>query len=199
MVANSAHEDRQLVEQALAGSQRACYALVERYERPVFSIILRMVRDRALAEDLAQETFVKAFRSLASYDRRRKLSSWLFTIAHNTTIDHLRRKRLATVPLEVEGDEMSPVDRAAAPAAEGPERVALRADLLRAFEAALTELRPDHAEVLVLRFQEGMAYDEIAEIMGLPLGTVKTHLHRARKALAARLQELGVYRPGDPR
>ena len=157
-----------------------------------------MVRDRALAEDLAQETFVKAFRSLGSYDRRRKLSSWLFTIAHNTTIDHLRRKRLATVPLEVEGDEISPVDRAAAPAAEGPERVALRADLLRAFEAALTELRPDYAEVLVLRFQEGMAYDEIAEVMGLPLGTVKTHLHRARKALAARLQELGVYRPGDP-
>ena len=158
-----------------------------------------MVRDRALAEDLAQETFVKAFRSLASYDRQRKLSSWLFTIAHNTTIDHLRRKRLATVPLEVEGDEVSPVDRAAAPDAESPERVALRADLLRAFEAALTELRPDHAEVLVLRFQEGMAYDEIAEVMGLPLGTVKTHLHRARKALAARLHELGVYRPEGSR
>lgn len=195
MVAKSAHDDRQLVEQALAGSQRAYYALVERYERPVFSVILRMVRDRALAEDLAQETFVKAFRSLASYDQTRKLSSWLFTIAHNAAIDHLRRKRLATVPLETEGDRAAPVDRAAAPAAEGPEREALRADLLRAFETVLAELRPDHAEALVLRFQEGLAYDEIAEIMGLPLGTVKTHLHRARKTLAARLEEIGVYRP----
>ena len=197
--AKSAQEDRRLVEEALGGSQRAFYDLVQRYERPVFSVILRMVRDRALAEDLAQETFLKAFRSLASYDRQRKLSSWLFTIAHNAAIDYLRRKRLATVPLEAEADRLGPVDRAAAPASEGPERVALRSDLLRAFEAALAELRPDHAEVLVLRFQEGMAYDEIAEVMGLPLGTVKTHLHRARKALAARLEELGVYERGDRR
>ena len=199
MVARSESEDRQLVEEALAGSQRAYHALVKRYERPVFSVILRMVRDRPLAEDLAQETFFKAFRSLASYDRSRKLSSWLFTIAHNAAIDHLRRKRVATVPLESGGDELAPVDRAAAPAADGPERVALRGDLMRAFENALGELRPDHAEVLVLRFQEGMAYDEIAEIMDLPLGTVKTHLHRARKALAARLEELGVYDRGAGR
>ena len=94
-MANSTHDDRRLVEQALAGSERAYHDLVKRYERPVFSVILRMVRDRALAEDLAQETFLKAFRSLASYDRSRKLSSWLFTIAHNAAIDHLRRKRLA--------------------------------------------------------------------------------------------------------
>ena len=133
MVATPAQDDRQLVEEALAGSQRAYHALVKRYERPVFSVILRMVRDRPLAEDLAQETFVKAFRSLASYDPNRKLSSWLFTIAHNAAIDHLRKKRLRTVPLEASGDEWAPVDVAAAPAAESPERVALRGDLMRAF------------------------------------------------------------------
>lgn len=196
MQARHADDDRQLVEQALAGSQRACYALVKRYERPVFSVILRLVRDRELAEDLAQETFLKAFRSLASYDRRRRLSSWLFTIAHNAAIDHLRRKRLATVPLESDGDERAPIDSAAGPASQSPERVALRADLLRALESTLGELRPEYAEALVLRFQEGLAYEEIAEVTGLPLGTVKTHLHRARKAMARELTAMG-WEPGS--
>ncbi|MGH9362698.1 MAG: RNA polymerase sigma factor, partial [Thermoanaerobaculia bacterium] len=92
--------DAQLVASAVAGSERAYYDLVRRYERPVYALLLRMVREPAPAEDLAQEVFVKAYRALARYDPARKFSSWLFKIAHNTALDHLRRQELETVPLE---------------------------------------------------------------------------------------------------
>src|SRR5689334_14164926 len=97
--------DAQLVASALAGSQEAFRDLVLRFERPVYSLIVRMVNDPGTAEDLAQEVFVKAYRSLRTYDASRKLSSWLFKIAHNTTIDHLRRHAPDTVSLEAPHDE----------------------------------------------------------------------------------------------
>ncbi|HEY8021858.1 MAG TPA: sigma-70 family RNA polymerase sigma factor, partial [Thermoanaerobaculia bacterium] len=95
--------DPELVGATLAGSQEAFRELVVRFERPVFGLIVRMVGDPETAEDLSQEVFVKAYRALASYDPSRKLSSWLFKIAHNATIDHLRRSAPDSVPLE--GDE----------------------------------------------------------------------------------------------
>lgn len=192
-------DEKRLVRQTLDGSHDAFRELVTRYQRPVFSIVVRMVRDRSDAEDLAQEVFVKVYRALGSYDPKRKLSSWIFKIAHNAAIDHLRRQGLATVPLEGEGEEPGPADFVADAGAETPEAAAERGDLARAFEAGLGRLRPEYREVLVLRFQEGLAYEEIAEVTGLPLGTVKTHLHRARKALAKQLEAAGFERPGGRR
>ena len=92
--------EARIVAQALAGSQSAFEQIVRRYQRPIISLISRMTGDRALAEDLAQETFVKAFRSLAAFDTTRRLSSWLFRIAHNTAIDAMRRARPPQVPIE---------------------------------------------------------------------------------------------------
>ena len=100
--------DAELVASALRGAQDAYRELVKRFERPVYSLVLRMVQDPATAEDLAQEVFVKAFRRLDSYDRQWKFSSWLFKIAHNTTIDHLRRGVPETVPLEAAADDDRP-------------------------------------------------------------------------------------------
>ena len=97
---NPVPEDLDLVRRALAGSQDAYRDLLLRYQRPVLSLIRRMVRNSSQAEDLAQEVFLKAFRALGSFDQKRKFSSWLFKIAHNATIDQLRRKKLDTVPLE---------------------------------------------------------------------------------------------------
>lgn len=180
-------DDPGLVQRARAGGQEAYGEIVRRFERPLYGLILRMVRDPSTAEDLAQDAFLKAFSALDSYDPRRKLSSWLFKIAHNTTIDHLRRKQPVTVsltPPEGEGEPDYSAGLADA-GAEDAERSVERADLAAALEAAMGDLRPEYREVLVLRFQEGLAYNEIAEVTGLALGTVKTHLHRARKELAA--------------
>lgn len=176
----------------MRGSEEAFRRLVKRYERPVFSLVVRMVKDRQLAEDLSQESFIKAYRALSSYDRRRKFSSWLFKIAHNATIDHLRRARLDTEPLE-RGSPDQPSERPQLedPAALSPLHAAESADLGRDLDRAIAALRADYREVVELRFKQGLSYQEIAEIMELPMGTVKTNIHRARKELAARLSGLG--------
>ncbi|RMH18188.1 MAG: sigma-70 family RNA polymerase sigma factor [Acidobacteria bacterium] len=188
-----ATSDAELVARALEGSQEAYRLLVRRFERPVMSVVLRLVGEPALAEDLTQETFLKAFRHLRRYDPRRKLASWLFKIAHNTAIDHLRRRRPELVSLE-RGDDDPPPDsrpQLAAPATQAPDLAAIRGELAAEIEASLAELRPGYREILVLRFQEGLSYQEIADVMELPMGTVKVHLHRARKQLAAALEARG--------
>ena len=188
--------EEQLVQEALEGSQRACRELVHRFERPVLNLVARMVRDRTLAEDLAQDAFVKAFSRLESYDPAQgKFSNWLFKIAHNTAIDHLRRSELDTVPLDAGGEsEDRPSDYHAIlsdPDAGTPLDRAVQRDLAGALSSAVERLRPEYREVIVLRHQEGLAYEEIAEIAGLPLGTVKTYIHRARKELAELLTAAG--------
>ena len=185
-------DDARLVERVLGGDGEAFRLLVERYQRQVHGLLVRMVRDPALAEDLAQETLIKAYRAIASFDRSRKFSSWLFKIAHNTAIDHLRRNRPSTVPLETpEGDRLDPLALLAEPENRSPEARARGRDLAEALQDALMALRPDYREAVLLRFQQGLAYEEIADILELPLGTVKTHLHRARKQMAAALREAG--------
>lgn len=184
--------DAQLVASALAGSERAFHDLVRCYERPVYTLLLRMVRDPLLAEDLAQEAFVKAYRALASYDPARRFASWLFKIAHNTALDHLRRQELQTVPLEAGADDRRDWSEVLVDTAvEDPEAAAGRRDLGRALEAAIGRLRPEYRAAIVLRFQEGLSYQEIAEELALPIGTVKTNLHRARKVLAGLMSGLG--------
>ena len=184
--------DRKLIAAAKRGSEDAYRALVERYQRQVFGLVLRIVRDRAWAEDLAQETFIKAFRALGTFEIERKFSSWLFKIAHNSAIDALRRKQVPTVPLETpERDGPDLLDCLAGSEQESPAAVLEGSDLGAALVEALGELRPEYRSAIELRFIEGLAYEEIAEIMELPLGTVKTHLHRARKALAAALLARG--------
>jgi RNA polymerase sigma-70 factor (ECF subfamily) len=190
--------DQELIAAANRGSQDGYRTLVERYQQPVLGLLLRIVRDRAWAEDLAQETFVKAFRSLESFQVERKFSSWLFKIAHNTAIDALRRRRLDTVPLETpDADAPDLLDSISGPEIDSPETVLRGRDLGVAMAEAFGELRPDYRSVVELRFIQGLAYEEIAEIMELPLGTVKTHLHRARKTLVRVLGERGWEPSGD--
>ncbi len=184
--------DAELVASSLRGSDEAFRDLVVRFERPVYALILRMVRDPETAEDLAQEVFVKAYRHLGSYDPRRKFASWLFKVAHNTTIDHLRRAELDTVPLAAENDEGGGLLAVLAdPTAESPAAAAERHGMARALERAIAGLRPEYREAVVLRYVEGLAYQEICEVLRLPEGTVKTNLHRARKQLAAAMRAAG--------
>ncbi len=192
------NEDGRIVAAARAGTERGYRELVLRFQRPVFSLIVRMVRDRELAEDLTQEVFVKAIRALDSYDDSRKFSSWLFKIAHNATIDHLRRGQLETVPLERPTEEGADwVDHLEDDSVSTPEEIRERSELGSLLEDAIAELRPAHREVMLLRHREELSYQEIADLTGMSLGAVKTNLHRGRGALADILKERGFSRLGD--
>ena len=182
--------DAELARQALAGSETAYRDLVARYATPAVNFVYRFVRDRSLAEDLAQEGFLRVYQRLGTYDAERKFSSWFFQVLRNITIDHLRVNRLPTASLDElqdEGGREAAVDRDSA----SPEQAAQQGELAVAMAAALARIRPEYRECVVLRYQEGLTHPEIAEILRLPSGTVKTYLHRARKELADLLAESG--------
>jgi RNA polymerase sigma-70 factor, ECF subfamily len=177
------------VVQALAGSQSAFEQIVHRYQRPVISLIARITGDRMQAEDLAQQTFVKAFRSLAAFDTTRRLSSWLFRIAQNTAIDAMRRSR--SLPASTEAVPIGSADGPDEPAAPpGPDPVE-RQELGRALEQALAQLRPDQRAAIELRYESGLSFDEIGAVLGVPEVTARSHVHRARKQLARFLTASG--------
>jgi RNA polymerase sigma-70 factor, ECF subfamily len=185
--------DGEIAVEALRGSAEASEALVRRFERPVYNLIARLVQDPAMAEDLTQDSFVKMFRALGTFDPRMRFSSWIFRIAHNTAIDYLRQRRvpLAAPSLDEDGEERDPLASIADLAAMSPEKAALNRELAAALDAAIDQLRPDYRSAIVLRHQEGLEYEEIAHVLDLPLGTVKTFLHRARRELARHLGAAG--------
>ncbi|PYR73519.1 MAG: RNA polymerase sigma factor SigW [Acidobacteria bacterium] len=185
-----AQSDAELAKDALGGSEAAYRELVTRYATPAVNFIHRFTRDRALAEDLAQEGFLRVYQRLKTYDAERKFSSWFFQVLRNITIDYLRVNRLPTSSLdalEEEGHRAAVIDRESA----SPEQAAEQSELAVVMSAALAKIRPEYREVVVLRYQEGLTQPEIAEILGMPSGTVKTYLHRARKELAEILSESG--------
>jgi len=180
---------------AKEGREPAFRELVRRYERPVFSLIFRMVRDREMAEDLAQDTFIKVLNNIERYRPEFKLSSWLFKIANNVTIDHLRRRQLATVSLDGSPHAATVAEaQATSLDVESRGQSALEAiesrELGSAIEQAIGKLRPEYRSCILLRHVEGRSYEEIAATLDLPLGTVKTYIHRARHELREALEDL---------
>jgi RNA polymerase sigma-70 factor (ECF subfamily) len=187
--------DQEVVLQAREGREAAYRELIRRYERPNFALIFRMVRDRELAEDLSQETFVKALNAIGSYRPEFKFSSWIFKIANNAAIDHLRRRELDTLSLEGSPHAATPEAMQATALQignreESPLEAVEARELGSAIEAAIGRLRPEYRSCILLRHVEGRAYEEIAEILDLPLGTVKTYIHRARNELRQMLAHL---------
>ena len=187
--------DQEVVLLARGGREAAYRELVRRYERPVFALLYRMVRDRELAEDLSQETFVKALNAIDSYRPEFKFSSWIFKIANNAAIDHLRRRELDTLSLDGSPHAETPEAMQATALQigarqESPLDTVEAKELGGAIEAAIGRLRPEYRSCILLRHVEGRAYEEIAEILDLPLGTVKTYIHRARNELRLALAHL---------
>ena len=155
-----AADDPDLVRQALKGDQEGFRALVARYAGPAVNFAARMVRDQALAEDLAQEAFARAFDRLETYRPDRRFAAWFFRILHNVTIDHLRRKRLPSVSLEA--FQAAGYPGPPTPMADGPAALAERAELSQALEVALDGLRPEYREAVLLRYREEMSVQEVA-------------------------------------
>lgn len=186
--------DADVVSLAQQGRDTAFRELIRRYERPVFSLIFRMVRDRELAEDLAQDTFVKVLNHIDRYRPEFKLSSWLFKIANNVAIDHLRRRRLNTIsmsgsPYAASSEAIEATSfEVAAKQETALEEMASR-ELGSAIEQAIGKLRPEYRSCIMLRHVEGRSYEEIAATLDLPLGTVKTYIHRARNELKIALED----------
>lgn len=193
-----AETEADLVARAIGGAQDACRVLADRFTPPAFNLIVRLVRDRGVAEELTQDAMLKAFRALRSFDPAQKLAPWILRIAHNTAIDYLRRhrpefvsitedpERPASHPVLVEERERTPFDQARL------------ADLRAALDWALAQLRPEYRRLIVLRYQEDQSYEDIAAALDLPLGTVKSHLHRARHAMARLLEDSGWAPSGGP-
>jgi len=184
-----------LVEQCLDGDERAAREIVVRFEKPIFSLIYRMVRDRELAEDLAQETFVRTLNNLRRYNPSYKFSSWLFKIGYNLTIDHLRKKQLDIVSIQGAPDAVTPDQQAATRITledpdERPDELLEARSIGEEIEEAIDRLRPEYRTAILLRHVQGYAYEEIAEVMEVPLGTVKTYIHRARNELKEALVHL---------
>ena len=176
--AASAPDDSAFVSAALSGRPDAFGTLVERYERAVYHLCLRTMRDSEEARDCTQEAFFKAYRALNTFKDGSKFSTWIFSIAYHACCDRLaKRKRFS--------DDEVP-DRA--DAGPGPADLASRNESAAALHAAIEALPQKYREVVTLYHLQGRQYEEIASVLDLPLGTVKTHLFRAkeqlRKALA---------------
>ncbi len=166
-------DDQALISATLAGRGDAFGELVARYERAVYNLAVRTLRDRGEAEDAAQEAFFKAYRALGSFRPGAKFSTWIFTICYRCCCDRLaKRKRFS-------GDELP--DRADPSA--GPEKLAERSDDARRLRAAIDALPEKYRSVITLYHLQGKQYEEIASALNLPLGTVKTHLFRAKEQL----------------
>jgi RNA polymerase sigma-70 factor (ECF subfamily) len=176
-----------LVRRCLAGDEKAYRELVELYQAQVFSICLRMVRRREDAEDLTQETFVRMFRALERYDPERPFVAWIITIASRLCIDHLRRRRVSPVSLtqrEPGSEETHEMD--VPDPGFGPDEITSRSEEEHQANALIQSLPEHYRIVVVLRHQQDLSYEEIAEALNLPLGTVKARIHRAREILKAR-------------
>jgi len=183
--------DLEVVERVLDGDSEAFGLLVERYQRGLANYIFHMVRNYEEALELTQEVFLKTYAGLDKYDRQYKFSTWIYKIASNHTIDHMRRHEVLTTPLEVpshDGGESRelPVESLTL----DPQESLQMKDMLGQIQQAVDELPPSYRELVVLRHYNFRSYEEMAKITGLPLGTVKNRVFRARQLLMERLKDL---------
>ncbi|HYW69778.1 MAG TPA: sigma-70 family RNA polymerase sigma factor [Pyrinomonadaceae bacterium] len=183
--------DVELVESAVGGREASFEELVRRYQRPIAAYVYRMVGDYDAALDLTQEVFIKVYNSLSRYRSEFKFSTWIYKIAHNAAIDHLRRhavrEQVLSPGFETDRREVTIESRRLTPEQESERR-----ERCTEIESVVQQLQSSYRELIVLRHSHDLSYDEIAEVTGLPLGTVKNRLFRAREAMRDLLVERGI-------
>jgi RNA polymerase sigma-W factor len=186
-------EDRVLIERCLKGEERAFGELLDKYKASVYSICCRMVRNRTDAEDLAQEVFIRTFSVLDRYDPSYPFSSWLFRITSNLCIDFLRKEKGGMVSLDqpIEGSD-GEMQRQLPAKVVKPDRAMETREMMATLEDAISTLPEHYRIIVILRHQEQMSYEEIADDLGIPLGTVKARIHRARNMIKEFFKKLGL-------
>jgi RNA polymerase sigma-W factor len=180
-------EDVTYVRRTLAGDQNAFSALVEKYKDPVYNVAYRMLGNAAEAEDVAQETFVRAYTQLRTYKDTHRFSTWLLSIASHLSIDQLRRRRFLALPLD-----NVPFLEWIADLGAGPEQAAVQGETSDEMQRLLQQLPPKYRAVLILRYWHDLSYEEIANVLHLTPALVKARLHRARELVARRLRTQGI-------
>lgn len=190
----AADSDAMLVERAVAGDQKAFELLVIKYQRRIQRLIGRMVRDVDLVEDIAQDTFIRAYRALAQFRGEAQFYTWLYRIAINTAKKALMDlKRNPTVSENAyksdDDDETSRVENELT-TSETPEAVLASKEIAEIINAAMQDLPEELREAITLREIEGLSYEEISEAMNCPIGTVRSRIFRAREAISAKVKPL---------
>ncbi|MGE0594185.1 MAG: RNA polymerase sigma factor [Vicinamibacterales bacterium] len=185
----------EIIERCLRGDQAAWESIVRLHWRRVFNIAYKFVGTREQAEDLAQDIFLKLFRSLGSFDRRANFQTWLVSVSRNLCIDHYRsvRKERETIRRDVDPSDLQPRSRTASPHASLEQQD--RVDLLR---TALARLTPALRSAVVMRDLQELTYQEIADRLGLPEGTVKSRINRGRAELSKQVRRVQQERDAPP-
>lgn len=179
-------QEATIIKQVLEGDVNAFEGLVKEYEKNVYNLALRMTGDPEDAADMAQDAFIKAYSSLSSFRGDSKFSVWLFRIVSNLCLDFLRsRKRRPTVSLSVENDEGEDMEFEIADESQSPETLLEQKLTREAVRRGLDSLPPEQRQILLLREIQGLSYEEIAQVLELESGTVKSRIFRARKRLSA--------------
>lgn len=186
----SSREDDVLVKRAIGGDEQAYKELVEKYQRALYFHTLKMIKDKEQVNDLVQETFVKAFDNLNTYSTNYAFSTWLYRIATNHTIDYLRKKKLKTLSIDEpvktrDGDMQMQLEDETAET----DRNIIRKQRQHIVQDAIEGLPRKYRKVIEMRHMEEKSYQEIADVLDLPLGTVKAHIFRARELLYKALKD----------
>jgi RNA polymerase sigma-70 factor (ECF subfamily) len=187
-------EDAKLIRCCLEGDEKSFEKLLNKYKGPVFSICLRMVRNRDDAEDLAQDLFIRVFNMLDRYNPAFPFSSWIYRITSNLCIDFLRkkkRKRLLSIDCPIDGKD-GEMPRQFASNRIGPDREMELAEKMKILEESIGTLPEPYRIIVILRHQQHMSYEEISDMLAIPLGTVKARIHRARKQIVDFFRSRGV-------
>jgi RNA polymerase sigma-70 factor, ECF subfamily len=184
------YTDGELIALAASGRGDSFEELIRRYQRPITSYVFRLIGDRESALDVTQEVFIKVYNSLAKYNAEYKFSTWLYRIAHNAAIDHLRRNSVVTQSLESENSD-GQYEFQIESRSSSPEQDRQRSEWRTELTSVVRCLPPAYRELIFLRHGRDLSYDEIAEVTGLPLGTVKNRLFRAREMMRGLLIERG--------
>ena len=185
--------DAELVSTAIGGGEASFEELVRRYQRPIVSYVYRMLNDYDNSLDVTQEVFIKVYNSLERYSCDYKFSTWLYRIAHNAAIDHLRRNSMNSLSLETETADGTYQLQIESPNPT-PEQDRERSEWRSEIESVVKQLPAAYRDLILLRHARDLSYDEIAEITNLPLGTVKNRLFRAREMMRGLLIERGIDR-----
>ena len=178
--------DAVLIAQVLEGKQAAFAELIKRHQRYVFTLALRMAKNREDAEEIAQDCFVKAYRGLANFEQKSKFSTWLYRIVFTTAMTYLRKKRLETDSIDEEGTQIQLANAVSDYAADGVERQSKYVYL----NQAISNLLPDDSAIITLFYQGEQSLEEIGKALQMDPNTVKVKLHRARQRLKIQLERL---------